>query len=169
MRFKELLPDYNRISAYKGALRFHEPEDLSWRQSWGEHYGHLRPEIKIFSSDAFGTVYGLLGNESVCIFWPETGELENINSSIEEFFQFILDDPVNTIHYDLYVQAVKKYGPPSINQHFAFIIETVLGGALATENLVVMDAVNHYKALAKIALQIHNLPIGQKVDVTRES
>lgn len=161
---KENLPEYNGRSAFDGALRFFEPEDDSWKSTWGHYYGSLMPDIKIFASDAFGTVFGIVNTDRVAIFWSETGELELLGLGLEEFYEMIIQDPIGTINIDLYRSAIEIHGKPSLEEHFAFKVETALGGKLTTDNIIIMDAKEHFKSMAKIAHQIKDMPVGRKID-----
>jgi hypothetical protein len=49
--------------------------------------------------------------------------------------------------------------------HFAFEVETALGGALRAENVCVMDAGKHMKAVANVAAQIADAPLGTSFTV----
>lgn len=161
---KTQLPKYDGFSAYDGALRFFDPEDTSWKYQWGKYYGELMPNIKIFAADAFGTVYGLLDNGSTAIFWTETGEIEGLGVDLDEFFELVYQDPDGTINLSLYQAAVEKFGNISVDKHFAFKVETALGGQLSIDNIVLMDSNDHFKALSKIAKQIKNIPEGQVIN-----
>ncbi|EKO3419390.1 T6SS immunity protein Tdi1 domain-containing protein [Vibrio fluvialis] len=166
---KTKLPDFDGKSAYKGALRFHEQSLSNWEVEWGNMYGSLKPEFTLFATDVFGTAYGLLPDETVAIFWTETGELEPLRIEQEEFFSFILDDPESTINYGLYLSAVERLGQPKSSENFAFNLELALGGQLSVDNLSIMDSKKHFRVLAKIAHQINDIPLGHQVkSIVRE-
>lgn len=160
---KELLPDFDGKSAFSGALRFFDRENKSWEKEWGGHYESLMPEIDIFAIDAFGTVYGLSNGGEVVIFWSETGDIEPLGVGENEFYEIIVDDPINTINYDLYLAAIQEYRELSYDEHFAFKIETALGGELSTDNISIMNAIDHFKALGKLANKIKDIPEGEVV------
>lgn len=157
------LPEFFGDTAFKGALRFFDINDKSWKKTWGQLYGSLIPSINIFASDAFGTVYGISNNE-VVIFWTETGELEPLGMNENDFYDLIVEDPDNTINLGLYCQATELFGVLSKDDHFAFKIETALGGDLSLNNITVMNGVDHYKSLGKLANQINSLPEGERID-----
>lgn len=156
----EELPGFDGYTAFGGALRFHDVGDSSWIDLWGSGYGTLIPDLRFFASDTFGTMYGLNAAGHVAIFWSETGEVEEIGVGQEEFFAMIVEDPNSTINLDLYREAVEKIGAITSGQHFAFKVETALGGQLAVENLMIMSADDHMRALGVIAQQIHDMPPG---------
>jgi hypothetical protein len=165
---KENLPGFDGSSAFGGALRFHEPNDQTWLEQWGRNYGSLTPQLDFFASDAFGTYYGIDHSGLVSIFWSETGEVERLGLEESDFFQKIKHDPDGTINFNLYQEAVRRFGKPLPSQHFAFKLETALGGSVAAENIVIMDAVEHMRALAKIAQQIAGVPDGTQFRPTKE-
>lgn len=163
MSDKESLPDFDGRTAFGGALRFYDPDDDSWEQQWGRFYGNLMPNIKVFAIDAFGTVYGISSNDMVTIFWSETGEVEDLGVGISDFYEMIMQDPDNTINLGLYEDAVKKYGKLSFDEHFAFKIETALGGSLTVDNISVMSADEHFQSLGKLANRIKDIPEGEVI------
>lgn len=158
------LPEFTGDTAFKGALRFFDINDDSWKLSWGVCYGSLIPDIKIFASDAFGTVYGLLDDGEVAIFWTETGELEQLGIYENDFYDLIVEDPENTINYSLYCEAENSYGAITKENHFAFKIETALGGELSLSNITIMNQVDHFRSLGKLATQIDIIPEGESIN-----
>lgn len=167
MVHKSELPDYDGTSAYGGALRFHDPADKSWVLRWGHSYCQLMPAIDVFASDAFGTVFGLTEEKEVAVFWPETGELERLGIGPDDFYEMIARDPEGTISLSTYLGAVGLHGKPSPVEHFALRIETAVGGKFSPDNMVIMDADSHLRALGKIALQVSGMPIGTRVTTVR--
>lgn len=156
------LPDFDGHTAFGGALRFFDFDYDSWKERWGKSYGLLAPNLRFIASDAFGTMYGLDESGNVSIFWAETGEVESLGVCPEEFFSMILEDPNGTINLDLYREAVQKNGAIGLRQHFAFKVETALGGQLVVDNVMIMDADEHMRALGALAQQIHDVPDGSK-------
>ena len=163
MTDKFSLPGFDGESAFSGAIRFCDNGKKDWEQEWGDFYGSLKPSFRLFATDVFGTAYGLLSNNEVAIFWPETAELESLGIGISEFYEMILADPISTINLDLYMSAVKKYRKPTLDEHFAFKIETALGGELTVENVVIMNSTEHFRSLAKLAIRIKDMPVGAKI------
>jgi len=161
---KSSLPDFDGNTAFGGALRFYDCEDDAWKSEWGKYYGSLIPDIKVFAIDAFGAVYGLSEKYEVVIFWSETGELEPLGVEMNEFYEMIMNDPIGTINLDLYLEAVDRYRKPSFDEHFAFKIETALGGKLTTDNITILNSIEHFKALGKLANRINEIPEGQGID-----
>lgn len=159
------LPDFDGHTAFGGALRFLDADDGSWMARWGQSYGPIAPDLRFIASDAFGTMYGLDGSGKVAIFWAETGDVELLGVGQEEFFSMILEDPNSTINLDLYRDAAREIGAIGPQQHFAFKVETALGGLVALDNLMIMDADEHMRGLGALAQQIHDVPAGGKFDV----
>jgi hypothetical protein len=147
---------------FSGALRFfpareHEslPGLCDWNRSrWLDAYGSLRPGLFLFAEDAFGLQFGFLEDGNVAIFWGETAEVEPLGTDLRGFVDRIKEDPDTTISFSLFQEAVEMLGPLSLNQHFAFKVETALGGNLSVTNLTIMGAVDHMRSLGKIATQI---------------
>lgn len=164
METKRTLPEFNGQSSYGGALRFFEPDDLSWKEVWGRAYGPLLPDIRIFASDAFGVMFGFDAAGEVVIFWAESGEIEELGIDEDTFYSLIKDDPEETINWGLYKQAVKELGPVPLTENLAFKIELALGGELAVSNMERMDSVLHMQSLGKIAQQLVDIPYGSVIN-----
>lgn len=164
MTTKHELPGFNGITAFDGALRFIDANN-TWMSRWGDSYGDLAPKLKLVASDAFGTMYGLDEAGKMSIFWSETGEIESLDIDEHEFFSLIAKDPDGTINLDLYQAAVQKLGQINQNQHFAFKVETAMGGLVALDNLMIMDADEHMRSLGAIAQQIRNIQPGTKINI----
>lgn len=158
------LPEFDGKSAYSGAIRFYDHSSYNWEQEWGYLYGSLKPNFNLFAIDVFGTAYGTLLDGNVAIFWSETGELESIEATQNEFFEMILEDPNATLNYDFYLSAIKTLSKPNYNEHFAFKIEISLGGSMSIDNLIIMESSKHFLAMANIAKQINDLPIGSVIN-----
>lgn len=154
----------NGAIAFGGALRFFPAlparglaDVCSWNENpgtWKWAYAHRAPEIFLFAEDAFGLQFGFRPDGSVAIFWAETAEIEDLAVGLKDFVRLIESDPKETISYELFCSAREALGPISLDQHYAFRIETALGGSLSVENLVVASSIEHLRALGKIALQL---------------
>lgn len=164
MANRQELPGFDGGTAFGGALRFFEADD-AWMTRWGRSYGDLAPNLRLIASDAFGTMYGLDESGKVSIFWSETGETEPLGVDEAAFLSMIVEDPNGTINLDLYQSAVREFGPIGPQQHFAFRVETALGGQVALDNLMVMDADEHMRGLGALAQQIHDVPTGSRFNV----
>ncbi|WP_395684134.1 hypothetical protein [Dokdonella sp.] len=150
--------------ALDGALRFFPPYSCNalpglavWNEAtgWKKNYLSLTPiDLVIFAEDAFGTQFYIEESGRVGIFWPETAEREPLSLSVPQFFETIADDPEGTINISLYEDAVASMGPLKLSEHFAFRLETALGGRPSLDNLIVMDSSRHMAALGKIAVQL---------------
>lgn len=163
---KSIFPGYDGQTAYAGLLRFHNKNE-KWRQKWGHFYNDLVPSFQLIATTAFGTAFGLQESGLVAIFWPETGELEPIHAAENDFYQMIYEDPYSTIDFELYVAAVDFFGKPALHEHFGFIIPLALGGNSTPENLQVKSVVDNYRAMALLAQQISDIPIGATIDSVR--
>jgi hypothetical protein len=163
--------------AYDGALRLFPywangglasyPEWNS-KAGWRSFYGELAPEWDSFGEDAFGVQYLISPGEApvVAIFWSETGEVEHLGVGPSEFLDMVSEDPENTISLGFYRACVARYGELPLGKHFAMRVESALGGQLAVDNVVPMDALEHMRALAHIAGQLRTVPIGSPLRPT---
>ena len=159
--------------AYDGALRlfpFSSNRDLAsfgeWNSTngWRSGYRDLAAGWSCFGEDAFGSQYLVSAGATpkVALFFAETGEMEELGVDPAEFLQMIVDDPENTIWLSLYQACVEQYGDLSLRRHFALCVESALGGKMSVENVRPMDSLEHMRALAEIAEQIRDVPIGTK-------
>ena len=164
---KSMLSGYDVVSAFGGALRFLESTDMDWIRVWGESSGLGLPKLTFFASDAFGVLYGLDEAGGVSILWTETGQVEALNVSEDDFYRLIAQDPDGTISLNLYEAACSQLHTPKIHQHFGFKVETALGGALDPSNLYIVDRRVHLEALGKIAAQISKVPVGTRLKVVK--
>jgi hypothetical protein len=157
--------------AFGGALRlfpFRAREGLpsfdEWnaRDGWRSSYGELAPQWDSVGEDAFGTQYlispGL--QPKVALFWAETAEIEELGVGPSEFLEMIAEDPEGTVSLSLYEACVARFGSLPLNAHFALRVEAALGGEMTAENVVPMPAREHMAALAHIARQVKDVPIG---------
>jgi hypothetical protein len=155
------LPGFDGKTALSGALRFGSQDALL--KAWATDSGQPAPKMQSFASDSFGVVYGIDSNGKVAIFWPETGEVERLGVSKDEFYELVKKDPEGTVNLSLYQDATKKLGPLAPEEHFAFKIETALGGPLTVENVLKMKAADHMRSLGKIAREIRDIPVGERI------
>ena len=157
---KTALPGFNGLSAFDGAIRFLSSADEAWLSEIKNFYGDLFPDLSIIAEDAFGILFGIDANSRVNVFHAESADIEPLGISEDEFYGIIADDPDGTISLAFYSQCVSVLGRPLLEQHFAFKVETALGGALEANNVSILDRIEHYRALGSIARQIHNVPVG---------
>jgi hypothetical protein len=164
--YRDWIVENNGGVAYDGCLRLfpvRSSEGLvdldSWNapHGWKESFADLAPSLSIFGEDAFGLQFAFSDAGNVVIFWSETGELESLGYGVREFLLRIAADPDGTISYNLHRQGIAALGSLQLNQHFAFKVETALGGHLSLDNLTVVDAQAHMRALGKIALQLRRM------------
>jgi hypothetical protein len=158
------------VSAFGGALRLFPcsegreiPSVNQWNveDGWRAAFGTLAPKWLSVGEDAFGTQYLLSPDQSeMALFWPETGEVEALQVSPHEFLSMIAKNPDNTVSLSLYEACCARFGPLALGRHFAFKVETALGGKAELGNVSPMDALEHMVALGKIATQIGNAEIG---------
>src|SRR2546423_4147545 len=117
------LPQYDGRTAFGGALRFLSADSSEWAQQWLSAFAELTPQLKFFATDAFSTLFAYDTNQNVVIFLPEAAEIEALGVSEDTFVQAIIDNPNETIHLDLFDQAVKKFGKLMPDETFALKIE----------------------------------------------
>ncbi len=163
------------LLAFQGALRiFAWSEDAqlysasTWNadETWRSSYRELlSPKWQSIAEDAFGTQYLLHSDTGrMALFWSETGEVEELEADPEQFFRAIIAEPDSTIWLGFYSRCVMALGKPSPKQHFALKVESAVGGEHTTDNVLVMDATTHMRALGQLAHQIRDVPIGTPLE-----
>jgi hypothetical protein len=168
----ELLRLKNGFYAFESALHvfpaapFEKEMTLSrWNSFglWRHEYGELADKKLFFAEDAFGNQFCLY-NGCVCSFDAETGSMEPLGKTIEEWATRILADyEVLTGHPFLHDWQV-KHGALSIGQRLIPKVPFVLGGEYALENVYSIAAVSGMKTRGNLARQIKDLPDGAQVE-----
>lgn len=171
--YSEWLRVYNGAVAFGGALRLFPAQSSGgllsageWNDvsTWREAYGAVASGRQLFfGEDAFGVQFGLSPDSGLVRFWNETGDVEPLGLSLMEFFEVIRDDPDGTVSAGLYARAEEALGHLPLREHFAFKIETALGGEPVVENIARMASVEHMRACGHIAQQIKGMPLGTQV------
>jgi hypothetical protein len=151
------LPQFDGFSAYNGAIRFfpdthhHTLKNIGiqtideWNDlnGWRSAFGNTEFNGKSFAEDSFGNQFIKHHDGHISIFWPDTGDIQTIVSSMDHFVQAVHKYPQETILLDEYIQGCKWKGKPDLSQHFAWIVAPEDGGDLSSENLVVLPSVQH--------------------------
>ena len=165
-----LLSRKNGFYAFEGALHVfadgdpgHEYGLEQWNSeaSWRCEYEGLAGGV-FFAEDVFGAQFCLVDGV-ISSFDPETGTLESMARSLDEWASMILDDYPTLTGYPLAHEWQRAHGPLPRGHRLVPITPFVLGGAFAIENLHVLDAVEGMLFRASIARQIRDLPDGTAV------
>jgi hypothetical protein len=167
----DLLTGKNGFYAFKSALHVFpacrqegiiDLEKWNDPKLWIEHYDEMALGAVFFAEGIFGDQFGVRCNEIVR-FEAETGLMEPIASTIEEWASLVLKDYNYQTGYPLAHNWQKIHGPLPRGQRLVATTPFVLGGDFDVHNLFALDAVKAMRYHAEIALRIRNVPNGTKI------
>jgi hypothetical protein len=171
IQIKEILTRKNGFFCFEQALRFFPTETtetswgfLEWNSPslWKDEYRGLADNVFCFAEDIFGNQFGI-SNSSVCFLNAETGDMETIACSIEEYIEKLLSDFNYMTGYQFAHEWQEYCGCLSGRHRLLPKKPFVLGGDYDLSNLVALDSVRVMKTLGNLASQIHDLPEGAQI------
>ena len=169
---KDLLNFKNGFFSFESALRVfstNETEfscDLSiWNSSelWRSDYGDLADGCLFFAEDIFGGQF-CIKNNTIYAFDPETGDLEEVSQSFEDWAGQILSDYNVWTGYSLAHEWQKKHGVLPYDQRLMPKTPFVCGGQFELDNLFAIKVVSGMKSRANLARQIADMPDGAQIE-----
>lgn len=168
---REVQAQKNGFFCFESALRFFPSTtvEFSWGTSdwnssslWKAAYGGIANDIFCFAEDVFGRQF-VVNGEKISVFDPETGDLEIVAPSLEEWASIMLLDFRQLTGHPLAHQWQTVHGPLHPRDRLIPRTPFVLGGEFSIENLEALDSVRVMKNLGNLASQIHDLPNGAKI------
>jgi hypothetical protein len=167
----EVLAARNGFFCFESALRFFPSTSVksSWGMSewnspalWKADYRGIADNVFCFAEEILGRQF-VIHDGKIAVFEPETGELENVASSLEEWAaKLLLDYRQMTGHVFAHAwQSV--HGPLQPRHRLMARTPFVLGGEYAIENLAALDSAQMMRSLGNLAFQLRDLPDGAKV------
>ncbi len=141
----------------------------SWNTlaTWKYVYDGLVDDIMFFAEDVFGDQFGI-SNDSVVLFRSETGEIESVAASLEEWASQVLVDFENLTGYWIAHEWQLAHGPIGRGMRLTGKKPFVLGGSYDLANLYVADSVSVMRLRGDIYRQIRHLHDGAHVNLTVE-
>lgn len=170
--FEEFLKYKNGFFAFESALRVFCTDksefayDLStWNSSdlWKKDYGGLADGCLFFAEDIFGHQFCIKDN-SIHIFNPETGSLEQMAHSFEDWAGQIISDYNVWTGYPLAHQWQKEFGFLPYEKRLMPKVPFVLGGEFELDNLSPIEVLSGMRTRANLAKQIIDLPDGAQIE-----
>jgi hypothetical protein len=137
-------------------------ETWNSEELWRNKYEEFAQDCLFFAEDIFGGQF-CIKNNNICSFDPETGELEIIADSLENWAKCILEDYDFFTGFSLAHDWQKKYGLIPPNTKLIPKIPFVFGGEFNLDNLYLLDSVKAMKLRANLAKQILNCPDGTQI------
>jgi hypothetical protein len=168
---QEVLSRKNGFFCFESALRFFPSTTVesSWGISewnspelWKADYRGLADEAFCFAEDIFERQF-VIHERKVSVFEPETGDLEFLANSLEEWAARLLLDYNQMTGHAVAHNWQSVHGPLPPRHRLMAKTPFVLGGNSSPQNLVAMDSVRIMKNLGNLAHQLHDLPDGMQV------
>ena len=171
---KRFLNYKNGFFSFESALRVFSTNktefsyDLStWNSSglWRADYADLADGCLFFAEDVFGGQF-CIKNNLIHAFDPETGGLEEMSQSFEDWAGQILSDHNVWTGYPLAHEWQEKYGFLPYDQRLMPKVPFVCGGQFDLDNLFSIKVVSGMKSRANLARQIVDMPDGSQIEFT---
>lgn len=150
------------VYPWKSSLSSVGLEDWNSPSGWRTDYGDLALGCLFFAEDVFGGQF-CLKNGKVWQFDPETGDMNAMGASIEDWAGAVLQDFELFTGQPLARDWQKANGPLPAGMRLVPVTPFVMGGRFELANLSLMDAERSMRARGSIATQIRDLPDGSQV------
>jgi hypothetical protein len=124
----------------------------------------LKQPVVCFGEDLFGNQFVYNGND-YGLLTIETGEIEVLCSSFNDWLEAILDDLNYYTGEPLLLEWIIENKKPNHEERLAPKIPFVLGGDYEVGNLYVSNGISLINFSADIANQIYNTPDGTPVNI----
>lgn len=169
----EMLALRNGFYAFESALHVFPSTDSSSLaqmgiQAWNDHqlwrnwYEARTDGLLFFAEDILGVQFAIRGNDIVT-FNPESGEIEWLTASIEDWVKAILTDYEELTGFPLAHAWQVVHGPIPNGKRLVPKVPFILGGKYEVANLFAMDALEGMRYRGELWQQIRNLPDGAQV------
>jgi len=172
----ELLALKNGFYAFESALHvlpvsrddwFNEQDLQRWNDSklWKHAYGEQSNlnGLMLFAEDVIGVQFGFLADQIVR-FDPETGEIEEMCSTLDEWAEMVLSDYDTELGYPLAREWQKQNGPLQKGNRLVPIVPLIAKeSSFEPSNFYQLEAVKGMLARADLAMQLKSLPDNQAV------
>jgi hypothetical protein len=165
-----LLTSRNGFFAFEQALQVFPLDDRmeldlkKWNSpnGWKAEYSWLNDDVLFFAQDLFGVQF-CISNAGVQKFDPETGELEALAVSLEQWAQLILNDYDFLTGHSLAKSWQIANGTLDFNNRLNPKVPFIAGGKFDISNLFSVKCEDGMKLRANLANQIRNLPDGATI------
>lgn len=145
-----------------GASPLRTVERWNAPDGWRSAYGGMADGLLFFAEDAFGGQFALR-EHGVCTFDPETGDVEELASSVEDWADQLLDDYDVLTGYPVAHEWQLQHGVLPPGMRLVPKKPFVIGGDFTVDNLYALDAEESMRLRAEFAMQIRGLPEGTTV------
>jgi hypothetical protein len=145
------------------------PSIGEWNSSnWKKEYGPLASDLVFIAEDILGDQYGYQYKRDVeaefVKFRCEGGKVEHIEGGIQSVIDFMVcPDESTLLDLSLVSSAFARGMHPSSDQHLAFRVPLVVGGAYEVGNVSVESIALHLGMLSQLSLKNMTLPEGTPI------
>jgi hypothetical protein len=169
----ELVSRRNGFYAFESALHVfphgsgHEVMTFErWNalDGWRRDYGSGAEDLSFFAEDIFGDQFAIAPN-GIVSFRSETGEVEKIADTVEEWACLILTDYEFLTGYPVAHDWQEKFGVLKPSQRLSPKVPFVLGGTYDISNMYVAEAETAMAFKADLSRQIRDLRDGTRVKI----
>jgi len=167
---QDMLERKNGFFAFESALHVfpacvdgrHESIDRWNRfELWKSAYSDSLAPMTCFAENIFGDQFAIMDSDIVS-FDSESGEVEVIASSIDDWACQILVDYEFMTGYALATEWQKRFGPIRQNERLVPKMPFILGGDYSIDNLYVSDSAEAMRAKGDLYRQTRDLPDGSR-------
>lgn len=171
-QLQSLLKQRNGFYAFEAALHVFpaspQEKELTlgeWNtfDLWRFEYGELAHKAMFFAEDAFGNQFCIRDNR-VCSFDAETGALDVLASSLEEWAKRLLSEYRVLTGHPLIHLWQERNGSIPTGARLMPKIPFVLGGEYSLGNLYALSDVRAMRSRGNLARQLKNLPDGSQIE-----
>ncbi|MBB5159679.1 hypothetical protein BJ970_007278 [Saccharopolyspora phatthalungensis] len=142
------------------------PELARWNHpdTWKETYGKQAEGVFCFAQDLFGVQFAIIDNKQVVAFDPETAQRTPLGESMEEWAQWLLDDPQVRTAGPLATAWQDIHGALDHSNRLLPVQLFVLGGPYELANLRSVDAAEAMRIRGPLARQLRLASDGTIID-----
>ncbi len=166
----ELLAARNGFFAFEAALQVFPVgaagtiDLVSWngQDQWRSVYGSLAEGLLFFAQDAFGNQFCVNAN-GFGSFNAETGEVEMIGASLDQWCDGILSDYEYLTGHPLCHAWQAQHGRLPADARLTPLRPFVLGGQYNLDNLQAQDGTAYLRQTGQLATMLRDLPDGAQI------
>ncbi|MFB9903773.1 SMI1/KNR4 family protein [Allokutzneria oryzae] len=140
-------------------------EEWNTPSLWRERFSELDPGYFFFAEDVFGDQF-FISEDGIGVFRAETGEVEEVASSLESWAEVVLADFDLWAGYPIAHEWQKVNGELKAGMRLTPKIPFVVGGGYELCNLYAAEASKIMLFRADFSAQIRDLPDGATVKIS---
>ena len=144
-----------------------QPHLAEWNNpsGWRKLYGPKADGLLFFAQDAFASQFALSKCDGVVRLNPESGEVEPVAASLEDWARRVLDDFPFETGWTIAKEWQEEYGPLPAGRRLLPKRPFLLGGDFVANNLVAVPADRAMQMLGRLHSQIRSTPDGSVTTV----